>query len=302
MARVAAAAIACAVAAAPLVARAATPVAGHYPPGQSGLRGAGAAPPGFAITNFNRAFSNLEATDAQGNASGGVGELRYANITMLTWATNARVFGMRYGALAGIPFATGNLNPSSDETASSAFGLGDVLVTPLSLYGSSASWDTQLQFTVWSASGNFEPSGTKNRGAGFWALVYSAGGVWYPRGGRDDWSASAIARFEQNFEQRDTGIQPGNDLVVDWGVGKVVRRQRARVEAGVSGFATWQTNRQSGTPGGVDPSPYRYFGAGPEASLRPWERWTFRVRAQWEFGVRNAVQGNNLWCIVHFAS
>ncbi|HET9334230.1 MAG TPA: hypothetical protein VFQ21_11695, partial [Gemmatimonadota bacterium] len=43
-----------------------TPIAGHYPPGQSGIRGAAAPPVGWAYTNFSRFFSNLEVKDAEG--------------------------------------------------------------------------------------------------------------------------------------------------------------------------------------------------------------------------------------------
>ena len=35
---------------------------------------------------------------------------------------------------------------------------------------------------------------------------------------------SALARLEQNFEQSETGVRPGDDLVVDWGVGKVLAK------------------------------------------------------------------------------
>jgi len=278
-----------------------TPIAGHYPPGQSGIRGAITPDPGWSITNFNRFFSNLEAKDAAGNTTKDVGETRYANITMVTWVTNWKLLGLRYGALAGIPFATGNLNPSPGEAGSSDFGLGDILVTPVSLYARERTWDYQFQFTLWSSSGRFSPGSPDNRGAGFGSLVYSAGATWYPGARRDDWSASAIARLEQNFEQADTGIHPGNDLVVDWGVGKVMHASRRPLELGVSGFATWQLSDQSGGVPYTDTSPYRYFGAGPEGSYSPWDHWTFRVRAHWEFLARSSVQGNNLWLILNYA-
>ena len=278
-----------------------TPIAGHYPPGQSGIRGAAAPPVGWAYTNFSRFFSNLEVKDAQGAVTTDVDEVRYANISMFTWVPKWKLFGLQYGAQAGIPFATGNLNPSADEVSSTSFGLGDVLITPVSLYGSGHAHDLLLQFTVWSASGRFHPGSADNRGAGFWALVYSAGGVWYPGGDRRDWSLSAIGRLEQNFEQDESGIEPGNDLVVDWGIGKVLPTGAQSLELGVSGFATWQLDEQSGGPPETDTSRYRYFGIGPEGSYAPWDHWTFRVRAHWEFQTRNTVQGNNLWLIVHYA-
>ena len=267
------------------------PVAGHYPPGQSGIRGAAKPAPGFGVTNFNRFFSNLEVKDDQGESVGEKSEVRYANITMITWKPSFRVLGLEYAAQCGIPFATGNLNPSPDDLASKSFGLGDVLVTPVSLYASSPHWDTQVQFTYWSKSGEFEPGGTKNRGAGFDALVYSIGSVWYSKPARDGLSVSAIARFEQNFEQKETGIQPGNDVVVDWGVGKTL----GTVEAGVSGFGTWQLSNQDGL------ARYSYLGIGPEASWRCGGPWTLRARAHFEFAARNAVEGNGLWLIAHCA-
>src|SRR5206468_8741560 len=106
--------------------RAQTPVTGHYPPGQSGIRGAATPDSGWMYTNFSRFFTNLQVP----GSSSGVHELRYANISMFTWTTSYKVLGMTYGALAGIPVATGDLTSSDAE---SGFGLGDVLLTPVSL-------------------------------------------------------------------------------------------------------------------------------------------------------------------------
>jgi len=272
-----------------------TPLAGHYPPGQSGLRGGASPPSGWAYTNFSRAFTNLEAKGEDGETVRTVGETRFANISMITCITHLRILGLTYGALAGIPFSTGNLNPSEGDLGSKSFGLGDVLITPVALYRTRKAWDAQFQFTVWTAAGHFEPGGSDNRGSGFPALVYSLGTAWYPGGDRQDWSLSAIARLEQNFEQESTGTKPGDDVVVDWGVGKTLRTGELPIEAGVSGFAVWQLSEQEAPAAG----PYRYFGTGPEASATPWAGWTLRLRAQWEFGTVNAVQGNNLWFIVH---
>ena len=278
-------------------ARAQSPIAGHYPPGQSGIRGASSPAPGWMYTNFSRFFSNLEVKDSAGGTSDQVHEVRYANISMFTWTTSWKMLGMRYGALAGIPFSTGNLTPSSADVGSSSFGLGDILVTPISLYGDGSAYDYQFQFTVWSSSGHFSPGGASNRGSGCWALVYSVGGVAYPGGKRDDWSLSAVARIEQNFEQQDTGIHPGDDVVVDWGVGKALKIGTHSAELGLSGFGTWQI---TGQDGGGDPGPYRYLGIGPEGSMPIGDTVTLRLRLHWEFDARNAVQGNNAWLIANF--
>jgi hypothetical protein len=276
-------------------AHAQTPVSGHYPPGQSGIRGGASPAPGWNFTNFNRVFSNLEVKDAQGDVTADRGETRYANITMIMWTSETKILGMDYGWAMGIPFATGDLQSSEDQA--SDFGLGDILLTPVCLYARRPAWDYQFQLTLWTPSGHFEPGSARNRGTGYWALVYSAGAAWYPGGDRKRWSLSALARIEQNFEQDDTGITPGDDLVIDWGLGRVVAE---RWDVGVSGFATWQLSEQSGGDPDTDTTRYRYYGAGPEASVTLSPKWALRLRAHWEFGTRNAVQGNNLWLIANY--
>ena len=205
-------------------------------------------------------------------------------------------FANRVGDLAGQPLL--NLQPSADDTDSS-FGLGDILLTPVSLYGKSALFDYQGQLTVWSASGRFSPGASNNRGTGFWSLVYSLGGVFYPGGKRDEWSLSAVARIEQNFTQEGTRITPGDDIVIDWGVGRIVSAWGRALDIGVSGFAAWQISSQTGGAQGTDTSRYRYFGIGPEASVPVASKLMLRIRAQWELGARNVVEGNNLWLILN---
>ena len=274
---------------------AATPIHGHYPPGQTGLRGGATPSVGWSLTDFNRLFSNLEIKDRSGDTIGDSDELRYANIAVLSWTSDYKLFGMNYGAYLGVPVATGNLNPD-DDIADSSIGLGDIIATPFALYGKSSEFDYQFQLSVWTPSGEFKPGGTSNRGSGFWSLIYSLGGVWYPGGDRQDWSVSAVARIEQNFEQAHTGITPGDNFDIDWGIGKIVKLGEHAFDIGVSGFSTVQINTQSG---GASAGRYRYSGVGPEISTGVAQGWAVRVRAQWEYNTENAVQGNNIWFIVN---
>jgi hypothetical protein len=215
---------------------------------------------------------------------------------MFTWTSDWEIAGLRYGALAGIPFATGDL---SSPTPESGFGLGDVLLTPLSLSGSTTAVDGLFQLTLWTPSGHFEPGSARNRGTGFWSLVYSLGGVWYPGGARDAWSVSALARLEQNFEQRHSGIQPGHDVVVDLGLGRMVRVADRALDFGVSGFVALQLTEQQGGPPGADDVRYRLFGLGPEVAYVVADPLSVRIRAHWELGAHEIVRGNNLWLLLN---
>ena len=168
-------------------------------------------------------------------------------------------------------------------------------MTPVALYGKSSDFDYQFQFSVWTPSGEFKPGGPNNRGSGFWSLIYSRGGVWYPGGDRQDWSVSAVARIEQNFEQAHTGITPGDNFDIDWGIGKIVEVGAHAFDVGVSGFGTWQIthNRAARAPAATA------ITAPAPRSARASPRDGPPVRAQWEFGTQNAVQGNNIWLIVN---
>src|SRR5262249_35832023 len=154
--------------------------------------------------------------------------------------------------------------------------LGDIIVTPLNLYRQTQHFDLLFQFSVWTPSGHFSPGDPRNRGSGFWSLIYSGGAVWYPSGDRRGWSVSGVAGIEQDFRQRATGITPGDDFDIDWGVGRFVSIGGYTFELGVSGFATWQITDQDG---GDAPHRYRYFGAGPEASAVIADGLALRIRA-----------------------
>ena len=91
---------------------------------------------------------------------------------------------------------------------------------------------------------------------------------------------SAVARIEQNFAQAYTGITPGDDFDIDWGIGKIVKLGGHAFDIGVSGFSTMQVSTQSGGP---SVGRYRYNGAGPEISTPIADGWAVRVRAQWEY-------------------
>lgn len=279
----------------PALAQTTAPLHGHYPPGQTGLRGGATPAPGWSLTDFNRLFSNLEIKSESGATIGNSDELRYANIAVLSWTTDYKLFGMNYGAYLGVPVASGNLNPD-DSLNQSGIGLGDIIVTPVALYGTTDAFDYQFQLSVWTPSGEFKPGGTKNRGSGFWSLIYSVGGAWYPDEDKQNWSISAVLRIEQNFEQAYTGITPGDDFDIDWGIGKIVRFFGHPFDVGLSGFGTWQITTQSG---GQSLGRYHYNGVGPEVSTAITDGWAARIRAQWEYNTSNAVQGNNIWFIVN---
>jgi hypothetical protein len=147
-------------------------------------------------------------------------------------------------------------------------------------------------------TGSFTPGSTENRGGGFWSIFYSTGFAYYPSGDRKGWGISAIARIEQNFEQRGTGITPGDALTIDYGIDHPIAfvNHKYIFDVGLTGFAQTQITRESGANAAVNTTPYRLFGMGPEVDwLMPAYDSKLVIRPQWEFGARNTSQGWTFW-------
>jgi hypothetical protein len=286
--------------------RAETPITGHYPGGHVGLRG-GATPAADNVGLFNfvrySIIGNLK--NASGNTIGSTGVSTLTNIAGAQWVTSQKVFGMEYGALLAVPFNDVYNRPSGEGTQASGFGLGDIVFAPVMLFGKSEQFDYQIGMAVWTPSGTFSPGANDNHGSGYWELLYSLGGAFYPDGNRKSFSISAIARIEQNFSQRHTDIQPGNDVIMDFGIsGPMLAfgdKFKHVFDIGVSGFATTQFTRETGSNAALNTSLYRVFGLGPEIDylIPAWDM-KFVFRPQWEFGAQNTTEGMTYWfAVVH---
>jgi hypothetical protein len=274
-----------------------TPLSGHYPGGHVGIKGASSPmKPGLSLLNFNRIsyFGNL--ISSSGENLGATNKVADANIIGINWITKKKILGMEYGCLLAIPL---NNTYNNGTGESKGFGLGDIVCIPIALYGKNKKFDYQFALGAWSSSGKYNPTGDNNHGTGFWEILYSVGGVYYPDGNRMSFSFSAVARFEQTFKQAYTKINPGDDVVFDMGIGSPMIPLN---KFGVSGFATTQFTKESGINAAINTDLYRNFGIGPEVNYYlPKQHLKFILRPQWEFGARNITQGHNIWMAIAYS-
>ena len=282
-----------------------TPVTGHYPGGHVGTRGGDSPDVGGAYVNFSRIHVAGDLKDASGNTIKHINDTAYANINVFTYTTDIKFFGMNYGVLMGVPFNDIYNRPSGQSESATGFGLGDIVIIPFGLYGKAKEFDYQVGAGVWAPSGSFSPGSASNHGAGFWEAIYSIGGAYYPGGDRRSWCLSAVARFEQNFKQRGTNINVGDDVVIDYGIDKLFifgGAFKQVLSVGVSGFATTQLTRESGANAAANTSLYHVFGLGPEVKYAlPSYGVKVTFRPQWEFAASNTSQGATYWLAIGYA-
>ena len=67
----------------------------------------------------------------------------------------------------------------------------------------------------------------------------------------------------------------------------------------VTQYNTTAFNASTTQSGGASVGRYSYHGAGPEIATAISDGWALRLRAQWEFATKNAVEGNNIWVIAN---
>lgn len=280
--------------------RAATPIVGHYPGGHVGLKGGNTPPEGLGFFSFYKLSDPGNLKDSSGNTIGATDKTTDAIISGVAWNSSYKIAGMTWGGLIAIPFNDVYNRPSGQSAEPSGFGLGDIVFVPFGLYGISPHFDYQLAVGVWTPSGSFTPGSKNNHGSGFWEILYSLGGVYYPDGNRKSFNISAVARIEQNFQQQHTGINPGDDIVMDWGIGSPLlpldEKHKHIVDIGVTGFATTQFTRETGANAALNTSFYRVFSVGPQLDYYyPDWKLKFQFRPQWEFGARNTTEGVTYW-------
>ena len=82
------------------------------------------------------------------------------------------------------------------------------------------------------------------------------GGLTYYFDGAKTISGSALARYEFN-SRKDNGIRPGQQLTVEWGLGKSF----GTFSAGLVGYSQWQTTKDHGVGASNDKSSVHAVGA-----------------------------------------
>jgi hypothetical protein len=117
-------------------------------------------------------------------------------------------------------------------------GGGDIFLGPLILSWHGPQWDAVAGAGMWldNASTRYPAS----PGKGFKSTMLTGGMTYYFDSAKTI-TASALMRYEFNTS-KDTGFRPGQQLSLEWGLGKSF----GTVTAGLVGYSQWQTSNDTG--------------------------------------------------------
>lgn len=246
--------LACGVFAGVLSAQAQPIVAGHYPAGVEGLKGASLPPPGLYFRDYNV----LYFADTFKDIPMDFDISAYVNAPRLIWMTDKEILGAHYGMDALI--ILGDMDWTAGKKSDHYSGVGDLQLEPALLSWQFQQFDLAAGYAFWVPTGDFSLTRPDLLAKGFWSHMLTLGGTWYPDKEKT-WAMSLLNRYEFCHEQEKTHIDPGQVFTTEWGISK---RLPPGLDLGLIGYYQQQVTEDSGPT--ATSRRDRIIGVGPELS------------------------------------
>lgn len=263
---------------------------GHYLYGSKGIRGASLPLSGSHWYSYNHLYNTNEFTDAKGDTLPGDFKLnQLTSNNQFLWISKKKIFQGDYGAAISVPLTLRHLTTMTgleDEQVH----MGDVLVEPFILGWHNNKFETMFSFGFYAPTGKYDIGKPALPGKNFWTTMVSAGSTLY----FDDlktWSGSVLGHYEMHSNKQELDIKPGNDLSLEWGIGKILQ---GGWEVGVAGYWHWQVTDDSGEDVYWDKDVHdQAFGMGPEINtFLPLGNIFISMKSLWEFDTKDHSSGH----------
>lgn len=265
---------------------------GHYVPGVEGLDGPVVPPPGLYYRGYLVHYDIDSLRDGRGDALPGdnSGEVT-ALVNRFVWMTGKTFLGADYGVEAIIPIQDVSLRFDGGGVRDGDSGVGDLFLSPVVLGWHGERWDAVAAAGYWFDTGDFSADRPASIGKGFGSTMLTLGGTWHFDADKR-WSFSALSRYEIHGSQSETGITPGDSLVVEWGLD---HQLADGFKLGLVGYDAWQLEHDRGVAPGASNDKAEQHAIGAEAGYF-WPALGLGLNAAYyhEYDNRAAPQGDLL--------
>lgn len=228
---------------------------GHAIPGIHGLESSTRPPRGFSFENLSVYYTASKETTRSGNDTHNPGEVQHlSNHTTATWLSPWRVFGGNFAMSLRLALTNSETNPRSLSSNNGGNIIGDAYVEPVAIYWPGKKGIVSFRYGYWFDNGDFDWQSDTNAGKGFTSHQFSLGWTYYPHEDRL-WHYSLMTRYSFHEHVSGLDLRPGDDIIVDWNVGKHLGK---RLNVGLAGYGVFQTSRDQGYDSNRD---LGYYGA-----------------------------------------
>ncbi len=260
---------------------------GHYIPGLVGLKSAPVPAPGFYYANLTLSYTFDRINDPDGKPTTLDADVNIlGNVNSFIWIVEPEILGARYGLQVNIPITNRAYLPGEAAlNQAGKTGIGDIYIQPLNMGWSNTRNHFNLAYGFFAPTGRFQSGGLNNTGKGFWTHMFTVGDTVFLDPDRT-WHASATFRYETHTKKEGVDRTAGDDIVLDWGVGKTL----GTFDLGLVGANTWQVTREKG----MDSVSTKYSAnaVGGEVQYAiPQARLSLRFRANFDVRARDRAEG-----------
>jgi hypothetical protein len=171
------------------------------------------------------------------------------------------ILGAKYGVMVGTYFGYVKTKIKADVTAStggiqlpgqeiktsvefndSAYGMGDLSVSPLWLDWNWEHNEIWTSFGIYAPVGKYSSDKFTNIGRGFWSEEIALGAAYYPQKERQTAFVGNLT-YELNQKQKGSDVTSGQNIALEYGVSQYFT---PRLELGLSGYSMFQVTRDHG--------------------------------------------------------
>ena len=226
---------------------------GVYPLGMSAINSGVMSESTFTYSNQFLLYTRDQAKDNEGHTQPVTGNHTVIlDMNTITWVSQERILGARYGASASLPFSKNDLTSDLQGNLSGGSGFADSYYLPVILGWNWARAAVRAMYGFLAPTGRFSAGANDNVGSGYWTHALSAGQTFYLTGNKL-LSLSAFEMYEFHTVQEGTGVHPGETFNLDYSLMySLARTRRFQLQAGLAGYEQRQTTAKTGP--GINPA------------------------------------------------
>ena len=271
---------------------------GHAIPGVYGFEPSIRPSLGVTYENVLHLYTASLERDRGGNETNRSGSVRHiSDHFSATWVSPWKIFGGNYAARATLSMGNSAPHARSLDSGNRGFKLGDTYLEPLALYWPGEHGYVSFRAGMWLDTGDFEAGNQNSSGKGFTTQQLALGITYYPFKDRLV-HYSVLLRWGQHGKVDGLDLRPGDDVVLDWSIGK---HWTKRWNAGLVGYGVWQTSSDQGSDANNDLGYYgtAAIGLGTRYDLPSWGGYA-DLRVYQEFNAYNHTEGQAVAFGVNF--
>lgn len=279
------AAVACSAAAAP--AAQALEGAVQYPHGAEGFYAGALPPPGTYLLAYGIHYQG-QLQDNSGNDAAGDVELTVNAIApRVVHMTDKTFLGANWGMHAVVPFFSNTLKVGAAGIDDTETGLGDITVNPLILAWHRPDLHYAFGLDINIPTGSYKSTRANNIGANYWSVEPLFAVTWLPG---DGWELNGKFMYNYKFENNDTNVRSGDEIHVDYTIGKTVAENWT---LGLGGYLVHQIENDERNGVDIANSRARVYAVGPQVK---YQAGATSLIGKWhhEVSAKNAFQGDRL--------